>query len=96
MRSTRPLWAVAAMTRPAKPDWAALRRLWADMPSADAPSRAQPPPDDPDTARDVAEERAAILEFEAGLDRAEAERIAFQGLDRKTKTTTETKARKGT
>lgn len=83
------------MTRPAKTDWAALRRLFASLPSAEGPSRAQPPPDDAETARDRAEERAAILEFEAGMSRADAERIAFQGLGQKIKTTTETKTRKG-
>ena len=50
------------------PDWDRLRRLFARL-----------GPDGlagPDLARDLAEERAAILEFDANLDRPEAERLA--------------------
>lgn len=51
------------------PDWDRLRRLFARLGSDGLAL-------DPDLARDLAEERAAILEFDASLDRPEAERLA--------------------
>lgn len=59
------------------PDWEALGRVFAALPSASAePSHA---PDDGDTlARELAEERSAIMEYDGGLARELAETLAYQ------------------
>lgn len=60
-------------------DWEAVRAVFESMPSASPrPPLPQPTEADQD-ATDAAEERAAILEFDAGLSRQEAERRAGLG-----------------
>jgi hypothetical protein len=68
------------------PDWAALGRVFSRLgkPHEELPSAAGLPSpaandwrNDPELARDLAEERAAIMEFDGGLSRAEAEARAF-------------------
>jgi len=68
------------------PDWAALGRVFSRLGKSHEalPSAAGLPPagaddwrNDPELARDLAEERAAIMEFDGGLSRAEAEARAF-------------------
>lgn len=58
----------------AAPDWAALGRVFGGL--ARPPSAAETEAEAEDLARDLADERAAILEYCAGLPRAEAERRA--------------------
>jgi|688.fasta_scaffold196354_1 hypothetical protein len=62
-----------------RPDWSErLRGIFAGLPGQSA---AQPPsaPDDPaGLARDLAEERAAIMQFDGGLPRDQAEALAFR------------------
>ena len=61
----------------ARPSWAdRLRGVFERLPGATA----QPPSaalDEDELARDLAEERAAIMEYEGGLSRARAEDLAF-------------------
>lgn len=72
------------------PDWAALGRVFSRLgKSPEAPPSAAGPPssaaddwrNDLELARDLAEERAAIMEFDGGLSRAEAEARAFAAYD---------------
>ncbi|RJE85452.1 hypothetical protein [Paracoccus onubensis] len=58
------------------PDWDGLRKLFARL-------RQEQAAYDPDLARDLAEERAAIMEFDGGLDRREAEARAGVSTDYK-------------
>lgn len=61
----------------ARPSWAdRLRGVFERLPGATAqrPSAAL---DADELARDLAEERAAIMEYEGGLPRAQAEALAF-------------------
>lgn len=59
------------------PDWEALGRVFAALPSASA--ELSHAPDDGDAlARELAEERAAIMEYDGGLARELAERLAYQ------------------
>ncbi|MDO5704921.1 MAG: hypothetical protein Q4G49_07590 [Paracoccus sp. (in: a-proteobacteria)] len=60
-------------------DWAALQRIFAGL----DPAPTAPEVMTPELARDLAEERVAILEYCAGLDRSEAERIAFRAIRRR-------------
>lgn len=58
------------------PDWKALGRVFAALPSASAePSRV---PGVEELARELAEERAAIMEIDGGLARELAETLAYQ------------------
>ncbi|EKE69970.1 hypothetical protein B30_13824 [Celeribacter baekdonensis B30] len=59
--------------------WDRLRRVFAPVSTAPAQPPLYDPRQDPEVARDMAEERAAILEFDAGFSREEAERRAFGG-----------------
>lgn len=65
-----------------RPDWSErMRGVFDRLPSA----ATQPPPapdDRAELARDLAEERAAIMEFDGGLPRDRAEALAYmrQGL----------------
>ncbi len=75
-----------------KPDWAALGALFDQTPSA--PATAPPSAAKDGTAvyngerlpkwlvSDLMQERAAILEFDAGMTREEAEALTLQGLQR--------------
>lgn len=54
-------------------DWAALRRVFAGL----SPSTGDE--DDPALALDLAEERAAIMEYDGGLSREQADAYAFRG-----------------
>lgn len=54
------------------PDWACLRDLFASA------AAVRHPKTDDDAMLDVAEERAAILEYDAGLSRQDAEAQAYQ------------------
>jgi hypothetical protein len=67
-------------------DWAALRGLFDSLPATagKAPSAAEVQGVDAvELARDLAEERAAIMEYVGGMTRAEAEKLACKphGLD---------------
>ncbi|MDI3336399.1 hypothetical protein QKW60_08280 [Defluviimonas aestuarii] len=62
------------------PDWAALRRVFArlsptsgEVPSAVSPGAVGATDKDKALARDLAEERAAIMEYDGGMSRTEAE-----------------------
>ncbi len=59
--------------------WDRLRRVFAPVSTAPAQPPLYDPRQDPEIAREMAEERAAILEFDAGFSREEAERRAFGG-----------------
>lgn len=59
------------------PDWAALGRVFAALPGGSAePAHGLEETDA--LARELAEERAAILEYDAGLSRAQAEALAYR------------------
>lgn len=64
------------MANRAAPDWAALGRVFGGL--TRTPSAAEARAEAEELARDLAEERAAILEFCAGMPRAEAERRAYE------------------
>lgn len=60
-----------------RPDWSdRLRRVFAAPPSATVPPPAAAA-DLAELARDLAEERAAIMEYDADVPRARAEALAF-------------------
>lgn len=65
-----------------KGDWDALRRVFSNLDAPDLPSApssgADHVPNDSELARDLAIERAAILEHCAGLSRREAEKRACE------------------
>lgn len=68
-----------------RPDWAALRAVFSRLPSASAEASSAAGEDrlaevqDPEAlARDLAEERAAIMEYEGGLSRKRAEALAYE------------------
>lgn len=61
-----------------RPEWLdRMRRVFENLPSANAqpPSMAE---DEAALARDLAEERAAIMEYDGGLPRAQAEAEAYR------------------
>jgi hypothetical protein len=57
--------------------WDRLRRAYRPVSEAPKALELYDPRHHPEIARDMAEERAAILEFDAGFSREEAERRAF-------------------
>ena len=60
-----------------RPDWyIRMRRVFQSLPGASDPSPSAPNDGD-QLARDLAEERAAILEFDGGLPRDRAEALAY-------------------
>lgn len=71
------------------PNWTALGRVFAGLgaaspaePNATLPADLTGPTSDPELAREAAEERAAIMEYDGGLSRRAAEAQAYraQGL----------------
>lgn len=63
-----------------RPDWSErMRGVFERLPGASAPSPSAPNDGD-ELARDLAEERAAILEFDGGLPRERAEALAYMRL----------------
>jgi len=78
----------------AKPDWEALGRVFAGLalhrPSAEGTRECSGTAfdcdgawADPELALDLAEERAAIMEYDGRVSRAKAEAYAFRGLVRR-------------
>lgn len=60
---------MSRMTKPRELDWNQIQRLFTN-------TNHETPVSD-ELARDLAEERAAIMEYDGGLSRADAERLAF-------------------
>ncbi|WP_313533944.1 hypothetical protein [Haematobacter sp.] len=58
------------------PDWAALGRVFAALPNAQATASPSLQDDDALLTHELAEERAAIMEYDGGLPRAQAETLA--------------------
>lgn len=75
-----------------KPDWQALSALFDQAPPAPATAPPSAPEDGTAVyngerlpkwlASDLMQERAAILEFDAGMSREEAQALTLQGLQR--------------
>lgn len=59
------------------PDWAALGRVFAAL--SGGPAEPAPGAEEADApARELAEERAAIMEYDAGVSRERAEALAYR------------------